>query len=87
MMEEIERRWRLANETPASRKRAHAVADIVTQNLSKFEKAHEYAAELTRKREVAAHSRLNPNARPFVPHEKKAEAPAAPRNLASGAQL
>jgi hypothetical protein len=97
-LEEIERRWRLANDDRDSKKRARAIAAIVSANRSKFERAHEYAAELQRKREVASHSRLNPNARPFVPTatgakfdpftiKKAQEAPAAPRNLASGAQL
>jgi len=91
MIEEIERRYRVANADKEVQSRARAVAALVNQNLAKFERAHEYAAELVRKQEIAAHSRLNPSAKPFVPSSdlsKKFQYAELPRsNIAAGAQL
>jgi len=72
MLEELERRRRIAFDDKETKKTAHLCAQIVSENLAKFEKAHDYSAELIRKREVAAHSRLNPNAPAFVPHSAPA---------------
>lgn len=92
-LEELERRQRIGFDNKETKLRAKAVADLVQLNITKFERAHEYAVELMRKREVASHSRMNPKAAPFVPlhtvqFEKKVEAaPIARSNIASGAQL
>jgi len=89
LVEECERRWRLSTITPnASRK----IAALVNANHARFDLAMERAAERERVHaEAIAHSRLNPRAPAFVPHQafgpKVEPAPVARTNVASGAQL
>lgn len=88
LIEEQERRWRMASLKPTS---SRQVADIVKPNLMKFELAANRMAKLEHALDTAAHSKLNPSAPAFVPHAAhatKVEAPiqyAPPK--ASGAQF
>jgi len=88
LIEEQERRWRLASITPAASRK---IAALVLVNASKFQLAGQraWAAETARV-EAISHSRLNPNAPAFVPHAAlpaKVEPVQPVRMVASGAQL
>jgi hypothetical protein len=89
LIEESERRWRMVSVTPsASRK----VAAMVLVNQQKFELAVQRCAERERVHaDSILHSRLNPRAPAFVPHQpllaKVEPAPVVRMNVASGAQL
>lgn len=89
LIEESERRWRMSSITPsASRK----IAGLVLANSQKFELAMQRAADAERARaDAISHSRLNPRAPAFVPHQafapKVEPAPIAPASVASSAQL
>jgi len=88
-LEEIERRWRMNHDDRTTIARARAVAALVAANLGKFEGAVNRFAQAQK---VAAHSRLNPKAAPFVPVSAKPDpfvTKTAPirSNIASGAQL
>lgn len=66
LLEEQERAWRLASVTPvASRK----ISAFVLANSSKFELAALRLGEIETAKLTAAHSRLNPKAPAFVPHQ------------------
>jgi len=87
-IEEHERRWRLSHVTPSA---SRQVAAIVFANRGRFESVAESCAKICHAKDVATHSRLNPNAPSFVPHialpTKVESAITRPSNLASGAQL
>lgn len=66
LIEEQERASRMAAAQPASARR---LAEIVRADQGKFEAASSRAGEIEHAKDTAAHSRLNPNAPTFVPHQ------------------
>jgi len=85
LVEEQERVWRVASLSPSS---ARKVADIVRPNLLKFELAAARCSKIEHAMDTAAHSKLNPNAPAFVPHQVMSKPEQAPiQTLASGAGI
>jgi hypothetical protein len=89
LIEESERRWRMSSVTPSA---SHKISALVLANRQQFALATQRAADLESARaDAIAHSRLNPRAPAFVPHQslpaKPEPAPVQRTNIAAGAQL
>lgn len=88
IFEEQERRWRLSHLQGSSSRK---LAAIVNANIVKFEAGAARSAAHWHAKDTVSHSRLNPNAPAFVPHQAlpaKAEpVPIIASYAAAGAQL